>query len=785
MIHPSDFESRIGFSRIREQLASHCLSPLGRRGVEQMTFLTDHDQVLSLLRCNNEFLVLLTSGETWPDKDYFDPSEAFTVARVEGACLTAPELMHIRRSLRTIAAWVTFLKKNTERYPELALQAAPVAVPAELVTLLDRKIDDEGRIRDNATPELARIRKAISAAESSSRRLSESLFREAAAAGYVPDGALPVFREGRVVIPVKAEHKRRVKGVIVDESATGQTIYMEPEALVEINNEIRDLRHEEQREELRILRELTAELRRDLPALLAAFGFLEFMDLHQAKARLSKELDCAFPVLKPVPALEWRKARHPGLVLLLRGKRPVVPLDIRLEEDNRFLLVSGPNAGGKSVCLKTAGLLQYMTQCGLLPPVDGDSVFGIFNDIMLDIGDQQSLENDLSTYSSHLKNMAVFTRSAGERSLVLIDEMGAGTDPAFGGGIAEAVLTRLIERKAWGVVTTHYANLKTLSTRSAGILNGAMLFDADRLTPMFVLDIGKPGSSYAMELARKSGLDREVITSAESLIGAGLVGLEHLMRKTETEKVQVERLRRELEQKERKLKDLTMRYERMSEELEGKKKEIIVKAKESAAALLRDTNREIEKTIRHIRENKAEKKETKKIRQRLTDLKETVAAPQPAIGRSPVIGFREGDRVRLRGQDQAGTVLQVKGDDVFVQFGLLRSKVKALQLEPAGDRPVDTVSRVAGIDLGAKRSVFRPEIDLRGKRADEVLSLLDAFMDDAVLVAAHELRILHGKGEGVLRKMIREHLSRNRHVAAMADEHADRGGAGITVVTMK
>ena len=784
MIHPIDFESRIGFSRIREHLASLSLSPLGHRAVEKMSFLTEHAVVSDLLHCNKEFLLLLESGDPWPDKDYFDPSAAFTLAGVEGACLTAQDFLHIRRSLRTIAAWVGFLQKNSARFPGLGRRAEPVRVPAALVTLLDRKIDDEGRIRDQATPELARIRKAILSAEAASRRLSESLFREAAAAGYVPDGAVPVFREGRVVVPVKAEHKRRMKGVIVDESATGQTIYMEPEALVEINNEIRDLRHEEQREELRILRELTADLRVVLPELVGAFSFLEFMDLHQAKARLSRELQCTLPVLHAEPSLHWRRARHPGLVLLLRGKRPVVPLDIRLDEANRFLLVSGPNAGGKSVCLKTVGLVQYMVQCGILPPVDGDSVFGMFQDILLDIGDQQSLENDLSTYSSHLKNMAVFTEKAGGRTMVLIDEMGAGTDPAFGGGIAEAVLERLIQQNAWGVVTTHYANLKTLSTRTRGMLNGAMLFDAERLTPMFILDIGKPGSSYAMELARKSGLDRRVIAAAESIIGSGLVGLEHLMRRTETEKVQVERLRRELEQKERKLQELTVRYERMSTELEGKKKEIIVKAKESAAALLRDTNREIEKTIRHIRENKAEKKETKKIRQRLSELKETVQAPaQPVKEKST--GFREGDRVRLRGQDQAGNVVQVKGNDIFVQFGLLRSKVKSVQLEPAGDKPVEQVYRVAGLDLGAKRSVFRPEIDLRGKRADEVLTLLEAFMDDAVLLAAHELRILHGKGEGVLRKMIREHLSRNRHVAAMADEHADRGGAGITVVTMK
>jgi DNA mismatch repair protein MutS2 len=782
MIFPPDFETRIGFIRLRDQLKGYCLSPLGTSAVDRMVFQSDISSLTPLLQCNAEFVRLIFSGTAYPDRDYWDPRESFGIAAIDGSCLNPEDFLNLRNALRTILLWGNFMKQHGTEYPQLAALAEPVQVPSAFVKILDQKIDDQARLRDNASPDLARIRKALTAAESGARRLTDQLFRQAVADGYTPEGAQPVYREGRVVIPIRAEHKRRVRGVIVDESATGQTIFIEPDALVEFNNEIRDLQHEERREVLRILRELTAQLRAHLPELIRSFDFLAAMDLNRAKARLSLDLNAALPALQNKPALNWQQARHPLLTLLFKGKRTVVAQDISLFDDSRVLLVSGPNAGGKSVCLKTVGLLQYMLQCGLLPPASGDSTFGIFKEILLDIGDQQSIENDLSTYSSHLRNMATFVEYAGASSMVLIDEMGAGTDPAFGGGIAEAVLVALVRKKSWGLVTTHYANLKTLSSRMGGIRNGAMLFDSERLTPLFLLQIGKPGSSYAMELARKSGLGQAVILEAESIIGTGLVGLEALMRKTETEKVQIEKLKTALQQKETQLQQQTSRYQKLSAELEEKKKEILSRAKASAADLLRDTNREIEKTIRHIRENKAEKKETLKVRQKLTQLKEQVELPAHQLQKKQV--FKEGDRVQLVGQDQSGTVLSVKGDQVSVQFGLMRSTVRMAQLLPATAIQEKRTERIAGLDISARRSVFQPQIDLRGKRAEEVIPLLEAFMDDVILFSVPEVRILHGKGEGVLRQMVRDHLRRNKQVAAMRDEHADRGGAGITIVEM-
>ena len=751
--------------------------------VDQMSFSTDVQVLRSLLKANQEFLQLIRSGHSWPSSGYHDPSESFKLARIEGSILTAEAFVHIRLALRTISEWLQFLDKHRDDYPQLFATTGGVMVPLEVVREIDRKLEEEGRIRDSASPDLQRIRRSIASAESEARKLIDRLFRDAVAQGFTPDGAAPVFREGRVAIPVKAEYKRRLKGVIVDESATGQTIFIEPESLVEVNNEIRDLQHEERREELRILRALTALIRTHAEILESAFDFLAAMDFTAAKARLAETIDAHLPVLKPEPAIDWKEARHPVLVLI-KGKAQVVPMDMSLESDNRFLLVSGPNAGGKSVCLKATGLLQYMVQCGLLPSAGGDSTFGLFQRVMIDIGDQQSIENDLSTYSSHLRNMSQFLLHAGRSSLQLIDEMGAGTDPAFGGGIAEAVLSSLVRAGSWGVITTHYANLKTLPARLPGIRNGAMLFDADRLTPLFRLVIGKPGSSYAMELARKSGLPQQIMKEAEALIGAGLVGLEALMRRTETEKVATEKLKSELARRDQQLKEQLARYEKLSTELEQKKKEIITRAKDEASALLRETNREIEKTIRHIRENKAEKKETRKVRQKLTELSEQVKVDQvPVI--KPKKQFKEGDRVRLQGQDQSGVILEIKGDKISVQFGLLRSTVTADRLVH-GDEPVQsTVTRVAGIDLASRRSSFSETLDLRGRRAEEVISELEGYMDDAVLLGVPEVRIIHGKGEGVVRKMVRDHLAKNKQVSGMRDEHADRGGAGITIVTMR
>lgn len=789
MTFPQDFETRIGFDRIRSLLKMRCLCGLGERQVDAMAFSGDASAVSRRLRLTGEFLSMIRSGESFPDKPFVDPDQWLKHAEADGAVLEAQDLLQLAQGILTVSAWAEYLGRSAERYPLLHELAQHLDAPVKLATEILSRIDDQGRVRDKASPDLYRIRSAISSTETRIRRLASQLLSEYVQSGIIAEGALPAFREGRVVLPVRAEFKRRVRGVILDESATGQTVFMEPEPLLDGNNELRDLQLEEQREVLRILRELTAMVRMEMPRILPAFGFLGELDFIRAKALLAHELDASMPVLVAEPAVRWRSARHPLLQLLLKGKRPLVPLDMELVESEKVLLVSGPNAGGKSVCLKTAGLLQYMLQSGVLPTVHPDSMFGIFQEILLDIGDQQSIENDLSTYSSHLKNMAAFLRHAGNRTLFLIDELGAGTDPAFGGGIAEAVLDRLVSLGAWGLVTTHYANLKTLASRKGGIRNGAMLFDSKKMTPLFRLEVGKPGSSYALELARGSGLPSAVLVTAEQLIGAGLVGLEDLMRRTEEEKVRVEKLRKDLEQQERRFREESGRFEQMSRDLEVRKKEIMARAREDASNLLKQTNREIEKTIRHIRENKAERKETKKIREKLAGLKDQVAGEptQPKPEAPLKADWKPGDRVRLRGKDYQGTVLSVRGRTAMVQIGLIRSQVSVADLEPGQEGSGESAGNryAAGIDLASRRMNFTPQQDLRGMRAEEVIPALESFLDDAVLLGIHEVRILHGKGEGVLRKLVREHLFRNAAVASVADEHADRGGAGISVVRLK
>jgi len=785
MIFPVDFESRIGFNRIREILSGYCLSDLGRRRLDSLVFSNATVEITETLKANREFLSILQSGESYPDKHYIDPSAWLGLASMENACLQAEEIWSIRQSLSTVRDWLKFFSTHADFYPLLSGYAKNVLVSDLFIRQVDQAIDENSRIRDRATPELYRIRTSIESAIAAARKRTEVLFREALAGGICPEGASPVFREGRVVIPVRAGVKRKFRGVIVDESSTGQTVFMEPEQVMEANNEIRDLQHEEKREEYRILRGLTDLIRLELPSLEPAYQFLAEMDVNRAKAKLSSDLNADLPVLKNAPGMTWKQARHPLLYLMFKGKRNLVPLDIRLESASRILLVSGPNAGGKSVCLKTVGLVQYMLQCGLLPPAHPDSEFGVFDSLFLDIGDQQSIENDLSTYSSHLKNMAGFLEAAGNRSLVLMDELGSGTDPAFGGGIAEAVLSEIVKQGAWGLVTTHYANLKTLPERISGIENAAMLFDSAQLKPLFILQIGKPGSSYAMELARKSGLPSRVIQDAERLIGTGLIGLEELMQKTESDKVTVQRLKTDLEKREKLLNDQVAKYERLTAELQSGKKEIIDQAKREAENLLSGTRREIEKTIRHIKENRAEKKETKKAREKLSELSSKVSAPKELLVPEAGVVIKEGDSVRLRGHDYSGTVLNVKGNEATVQFGLMRSTVLVNQLHLVSGTKEKKQLVVSNIDLASRRSTFRTEIDLRGKRVEEVVGELASFMDDAVMFGVAQVRILHGKGEGVLRKVVRDQLSKNKSVASISDEHADRGGAGITIVVLK
>ncbi|HEY0744975.1 MAG TPA: Smr/MutS family protein [Chryseosolibacter sp.] len=788
MIFPETLEEKLGVDQIRQRLKSFCLSAAGAGWVDRMKFSTDAEFVKILLRQNLEFRQILEKSENFPSQHFFDGDDWLKRISLEGNYLEADEFLKLAQALDTIINSRTFLTKAKEVYPQLHKLAEPVTITSQVPQLIHEKIDDRSLVRDAASADLAKIRKKLREEQARLRRLADHLFRQAVEEKWVPEGALPTIRDGRLVIPIQAEHKRKLKGFILDESATGQTVFMEPTEMLETNNEIRDLEHAEKREVIRILKALTDEMRLRLNDLRLSFQFLAQIDFIRAKAKFSVEVGADMPIIEAKPAMTWYSAKHPLLYLSLKGKRDVVPLNIELDPVDRLLLVSGPNAGGKSVTLKTVGLLQYMVQCGMLIPLSDRSHVGMFHDIFLDIGDQQSIENDLSTYSSHLKNMGTFIQHASDRSLILMDELGSGTDPNFGGAIAQAVLDALLKKRVWGIATTHYYNLKLFAGQRQGIRNAAMRFDDKNLVPLYVLDIGKPGSSFALEIARKTGLPQQTLALAEQLVGKDLAGFEALVRSLEKERQELSEKIKRMEKQESELKSSLAKYQTLSNELETKKKEILNKAKEEAAGILKETNREIEKTIRHIRANQAERKETLKVRKGLESLTQKVITPKPEKVEKPKGDIVEGDRVRIVGQDGSGTVLSIKGKTASVQFGELKSLVTIDRLEKVTSSMQKEISaklRSVGLNIHEKQSQFNSTLDVRGKRVDEVITILDQFLDTAILLGHGELRILHGKGEGVLRKVIREHLKKYKQVASVSDEHVERGGDGITLVVLK
>jgi len=786
MIYPFDIETRLGFDQVRQKLINYCLGPLGQRHVTDISFKSDSETILTLLSHNFEAKQILDRGEDLPIRTYDDPEVWFQTAAIEGNFLEGEDFLKIAKALILIQTSTDFLKKNQTNYPALFQLTANVNSGKKLLDSIQQKIDDDGRVKDNASPSLSRIRKRLREEELKIRRVADQIMRQARDQDWTPEGSHPTIREGRLVIPIKAEHKRKIKGYIIDESSTGQTVYLEPGEVMEANNDLRDLELEERKEIIKILQELTSLIRIQLPELESGYEFLGWVDFSRAKAKFSREIDAGLPAIEKKPMIDWKQARHPLLFLSLKGKRPLIPLTIELMHENRFLLVSGPNAGGKSVGLKTIGIIQFMLQCGMLVPMREDSVMGIFSNIFLDIGDQQSIENDLSTYSSHLKNMDFFIRNSNDSTLVLMDELGAGTDPNFGGGIAQAVLEQLVKKNVWGLATTHYYNLKVFASNFPGMRNGAMLFDTENLLPLFRLETGQPGSSFALEIARKTGLSGETLEAAERIIGKDLTGLETLMKQVADEKQQLYEKEKEISAREITLASTLKHYEELVGKLESQKKEILNNAKAEASTLLQETNREIEKTIRHIRENKAEKQETRKVRQGLKDLERKVKPVANTVVK-PSGPLVEGDKVRMIGGEVTGTILSLKDKTAIIQFGDLRSTVKTDRLvksdqvhTPKFARPV-----TRGVELHQRQSDFSPVLDIRGKRVEEVLPLLMRFIDDAILLSQSQVKILHGKGEGVLRKVAREYLKKLKDVTSCVDEHADRGGDGMTIVTLK
>lgn len=824
MIYPQNFEQKTGFDKVRRLISEKCLSPLGEERVAEMNFSADYTTVTERLEQTGEFVRILHGDVEFPASFFFDVRYSLKRIRPEGTWLDEKELFDLKRSLQTINDIVRFFRPSMDEgeeilYPTLTTLAGDILVFPQLIGKIDAILDKFGRVKDNASPSLAQIRKEIAATMSGISRSLQSILRAAQSEGVVDKDVTPTMRDGRLMIPVAPAFKRKIKGIVHDESASGKTVFIEPEVVVEANNRIRELEGDERREIMKILTEFTNMIRPLTPDILQSYEFLAEIDFIRAKALFAEQINGIKPVLENKQQVDWIRAIHPLLFLSLQKQnKQVVPLDILLEEDKRLLIISGPNAGGKSVCLKTVGILQYMLQCGLLIPVYESTRTGMFTSVFIDIGDEQSIENDLSTYSSHLTNMKFFVKNCNEKTLLLIDEFGSGTEPQIGGAIAEALLDRFNRNLSYGVITTHYQNLKHFAESAKGVVNGAMLYDRHLMQPLFKLSIGNPGSSFAVEIARKIGLPEDVIADASAKVGSDYIDMDKYLQDIVRDKRYWESKRQNIRQQEKKLEDITARYEEDLEAVSKQRKEIMREAKAEAQHILSEANAKVEKTIREIKEAQAEKEQTKLARKALEEFKASVIATEEEDDKiahkmvklqerkerkkqktsqataKPVFNrevIEVGDNVRLKGQVSAGTVMKVQGKQALVAFGMIKSTVKLELLEKVSKGQIKKevqkstfISSQTTDDMHDKRLNFKQEIDVRGMRGDEALQTVTYFIDDAILIGAGRVRILHGTGTGALRQLIREYLHTVSGVEHYHDEHVQFGGAGITVVEL-
>lgn len=796
-IYPINFTEKTGFEQVKRLIGSYCISEMGRGRVEKIGFSGDFELVNRQLKETREFLTILETGMQFPSQDYLDLTPAIQRIRAHGAYLLTEELNDLRISLRIIAECLAFFRHSDSfNFNHLKALAGDLEIPGSILRECDRILDEKGLIRDNASPELARIRSEIRKKALASERIIGQHLTTARNAGWTANDAEVTLSDGRLVIPILSTHKRKIKGIIHDESASGQTVYLEPESCLEINNEIRELEGAERREIIQILIRITDLIRPETETLLKAYDFLGIIDFIRAKALFAMEIEADEPYFENKPAIDWINARHPLLFLSFKLKRKtVVPLNIKLDAEERILVITGPNAGGKSVCLKTVGLIQYMLQSGLLVPASPDSKAGFFTSLFIDIGDEQSLENDLSTYSSHLINLSFFINNSKTGTLFLIDELGAGTDPSLGGAIAEATLERIAETGAFGVVTTHYSNLKLLAGRIPGIINGAMLFDTRQLKPLYILSSGKPGSSFTFEIARRIGFPEDVIQQAIGKAGKTHLDFEQQLQEVESEKLRLEKQLKEFQVADGFLGELIEKYESMKAGLEKSRREILEKARSEAKDILEDSNRMIENTIRQIKEAQAEKEATRnarsnleKYRQKITDNPEKKSEDKSKedVQRQET-RWKTGDLVTIEGRETPGVIVRMKGETALVDFDGIKFNLSITQLIKAKKKTGVSSGRQSAFlrDLNEKAVNFKLTLDLRGKSAEEALSLVMKYLDDAYLLRIKEVNLLHGKGEGILRRVIREYLASTDEVSSFEDEQPDRGGSGITRVHLK
>lgn len=795
MLYPSNLEQKVNFIKIKELIKAECTSSLGQGFVDQITFSKDFGLVQRLLDQTEEFRQLLLAGEPFPSSHFTNLNPYLEKAKLEGAFLEQDEFQEIKLALQTLQLCISFFQKFGESYPTLkALLGLLLDLDLKLLREIDQVLDEKGKLRSNASKELQLIRTQLLYEESRLRKVMERVFKEARAKGLVPDDSAMTIRGGRMVIPIAAENKRKLRGFIHDESSTGQTVFMEPEEALDINNEIRDLEYMEKREIIRILTKLTNQLRPNIPALRKATNFLGVFDFIRAKARFALKTNSVKPILTLERGLSWSDARHPILEISLKTQgKQVVPLHLKLDHQKRLLLISGPNAGGKSVALKTVALLQYMLQCGLLLPMHPDSKCSLFDHLFIDIGDEQSLENDLSTYSSHLMSMKHFSQFANKKTILFIDEFGTGTEPQFGGAIAESILLALAKMGAYGVITTHYGNLKQLAEKQQGLVNGAMRYDIEKLEPLYQLEIGKPGSSFALEIASKIGLSKEIVSYAKQQIGEERVRYDRLLSQLENEKNQYAQLLKDIKEKESLLAAKLKEYGLLKDTLEQTKKQYIQEAKLEAKSLLDQANKKIESVIREIKEVKAEKEVTKNLRKELDVFKEEVK-PEKVTPKDPeiqVIGgqIQLGDWVRLKDNGAIGEVLLLKSKDADLLIGDLKSTVKLSRLEKiaktTAKKELKSIEKRGSYQTTTKMMDYSSNLDLRGKRGEEVLPMIQSFIDEGFMLGIKNLRIVHGKGDGILREVTRNLLRSMSQVGKLEDEHADRGGAGVTLITLK
>ncbi|MBQ9339735.1 MAG: Smr/MutS family protein [Paludibacteraceae bacterium] len=801
MNYPIDIENKIGFAQVRQLLSERCSFTVSREEVERICFSTDFQFVSHLLAETQEMVNILNDGSlSMPRVELCDIRESLSRIRIDGLFLDEHEIASLGKVVDAIVLLEAFFESlPSERFPVLHGYSSAVVnepLPAkDIRRRIDSVLDKYGSIRDDATPEMSRIRRELRQSQGSAERALASILRQVQADGVIGADVTPTLREGRLVIPLPPAYKRKLGGIVHDESATGKTVYVEPAQVVEANNRIRELEGEEKRERIRILQDFAAAVRPHISALSSAQNWLGYVDFIIAKARFARDINAISPELHDTPCFDLRESRHPLLMMHLRNQgKEVVPLFMRLSEKDRVIIISGPNAGGKSVCLKTVALLQYMLQCGVLVPVREDSVCGMFDSLLIDIGDDQSLDDDLSTYSSHLRNMKFFLRNTGPRSIFFIDEFGGGTEPLLGGAIAEAVLDELCRTGAAGIVTTHYTNLKHFADSRDGVLNGAMLYDRGAMRPLFQLSIGQPGSSFAIEIAEQTGLPKTVIEHAKQLIGDDNINYERNLQEIARDKRYWADKRRLVHDKEKQLEVLKDKYETEMADIRKTRKDIIRKAKEDAADILQQSNRTIENTIRQIKQSQAEKTSTRQARQRVENLRQQMST---GVSNGEVIASSDGIRVVKKRENrkpkamtkaptQSPARVTAGGQKVFSDFSQLKALTGKTDTTPSKAPTVRVnVSSTISDSIRRRKLSFSQEIDLRGYRADEALQEVMAYIDDAVMVGAEEVRILHGTGTGVLKQIIRDYLRPLKHVASVEDGDINRGGAGITVVRLR